>query len=116
MRRSSRPNCRSRTVRDMTEGADWQRSRDVTRLVASFRSSAAGLRELNLMRGGSSSPEKGKGMFSYSEVSSPSDRSKGKHFTLHPLAELFIPTSTRVLWEAFSHAAITAQGLCIHCL
>ena len=43
-------------------------------------------------------------MFSYCSVSSPLDGSKG--FTLHPLADLFIPTPTRLLWEAFSHAAL----------
>ena len=35
----------------------------------------------------------------YSAVSSPLDRSK--HFTLHSLADLFIPTPTQLLWEAF---------------
>ena len=29
----------------------------------------------------------------------------------HPLADLFIPTSTRLLWEALSHAAINARRL-----
>ena len=40
-----------------------------------------------------------KGMFLYSAVSCPLDRSK--RFTLHPLADLFNPTPTRLLWEAF---------------
>ena len=31
----------------------------------------------------------------------------GLHFT--PLAELFIPTPTRLLWEEISHAAITLE-------
>ena len=48
---------------------------------------------------------KGKGLFLYSVVSSPRDCSK--RFTLHPLADLFISTPSRLLWEAFSHAAIT---------
>ena len=39
-------------------------------------------------------------MFSYSAVSSPLERSK--RFTLHPLADWFIPTPTRLLWEAFA--------------
>ena len=37
-----------------------------------------------------------------------------KCFTLHPLADLFIPRPFQLLWEAFSHAAITAQRLFIH--
>ena len=41
----------------------------------------------------------------YSATSSPLDHSN--RFTLHPLP-LFIPTPTPLLWEAFSHAAITA--------
>ena len=45
------------------------------------------------------------GMFLYSAVSSPLDRSK--RFTLPPVTDLFIPTPTRLLREAFSHAAIT---------
>ena len=45
----------------------------------------------------------------YSVVSIPWDCSK--RFTLHPLADLFIPTPTRLLWEAVSHAAITARRL-----
>ena len=41
-----------------------------------------------------------KGIFLYSAVSSPLDRSK--RFTLlPPLADLFIPTPTRLLREAF---------------
>ena len=32
-----------------------------------------------------------------------------KCFTLHPLAHLFIPTPSRLLWEALSHAAVTAR-------
>ena len=43
--------------------------------------------------------KKCKGMFLYSTVSSPLDRSE--RFTLRPLADLFIPTPTRLLWEAF---------------
>ena len=35
-------------------------------------------------------------------------------FTLHPLADLFIPKPFQLLWEAFSHAAITAQRLFVH--
>ena len=38
-------------------------------------------------------------------VSSPLDRSK--RFTLHPIADVFIQTPTRLIWEAFSHVAIT---------
>ena len=34
-----------------------------------------------------------------------------KHFTLCPLEDLFIPTETRLLWEAFGHAEISVQGL-----
>ena len=45
--------------------------------------------------------------FLYSEVSSSWDCSKC--FTLHPLADLFIPMPPRLPWEAFSHTAITAQ-------
>ena len=32
-------------------------------------------------------------------------------FTLHPLADLFIATPFRLLWEASSHAAITARRI-----
>ena len=46
-------------------------------------------------------------MFLYSAVSSPLARSK--RFTLHPPADLFIPAPTRLLWEAFSHAAYCAK-------
>ena len=31
--------------------------------------------------------------------------------TLHPLADLFIPTPSQLLWEASSHAVITARRL-----
>ena len=51
-------------------------------------------------------------MFLYSAVSSPSDRST--RFTLHSPADLLIPTPTRLLWEAFSHAAIIARRLITH--
>ncbi len=44
-------------------------------------------------------PELDKQRFPYSTVPSPLDCSK--RFTLHPLADLFIPTPTRLLWEAF---------------
>ena len=50
--------------------------------------------------------------FFYIAVSSPkgcSDR-----FTLYPLGDLFIPTPTWLLLEAFSHAAITARRPFIH--
>ena len=43
------------------------------------------------------------------EVNRPWDSSK--QFTLHPLADLFIPTPFRLLWEAFSHTALTARRL-----
>ena len=33
------------------------------------------------------------------------------YFILHHLLDLFIPAPTRLLWEGFSHAAITAQRL-----
>ena len=36
----------------------------------------------------------------YIAVSSPLDRSK--RFTLHPMTDLFVPTPTRYLWEAFA--------------
>ena len=39
------------------------------------------------------------GMFLYSAVSSPFDRSK--RFTLHALSELFITTPNRLMLEAF---------------
>ena len=32
-----------------------------------------------------------------------------KRFTLHPLADLYIPTPTRVIREAFSHATLTSD-------
>ena len=48
-------------------------------------------------------------MFLYSMVSSPLDWSK--RFTLHPMTDMFIPTSFRLLWEAFSHVVITARRL-----
>ena len=31
------------------------------------------------------------------------------HLTLHPLTDLFVPTPSRLLWEAFGHAAIAAR-------
>ena len=37
-----------------------------------------------------------------------------KRFTLHPLLDLFNPTPSRLVWEAFSHAAITARRLFVH--
>ena len=40
-----------------------------------------------------------KGMFLYSVVSSPLDRSKS--FTRHLMADLFIPAPTWLLWKAF---------------
>ena len=43
---------------------------------------------------------KGKGAFLWSAVSSLWDWPM--HFTLHPLVDPFIPTPSRVLWEAFS--------------
>ena len=43
----------------------------------------------------------------YRALSSLSDRCNP--FTFHPLVDLFIPTPTQLLWEAFSHAAIIAQ-------
>ena len=62
-------------------------------------------------RGCTSHRQKGKKKvkicFIYSAVYSSSDRSK--RFTLHPLAGLFIPAPTRLLWEAFSYAAITRE-------
>ena len=56
-----------------------------------------------------------RGMFSYVDrgMFSYVDRPKCL-FTLHPLADLFIPTPTRLLWEAFSHAAISGWILHIH--
>ena len=45
-----------------------------------------------------------KGMYLYSIMSVGPLKSL---YTL-PLADLFIPTPTRLLWEEFSHAAITA--------
>ena len=56
---------------------------------------------------------KGKGMiFLYSAIYHPMDRSES--FTLHTLADLFILSSTQLHWEAFSHAAITAQRIFTH--
>ena len=34
--------------------------------------------------------------------------------SLHPLADLFIPTLSRLFWGAFSQSAITAQKLFVH--
>ena len=48
-----------------------------------------------------------KGMLLYIEVSRPSAHSK--RFTLHPPADLFTPTPTRPLWEAFSYAKYCAK-------
>ena len=53
-----------------------------------------------------------KDKFLCNAVSSPQDCSK--RFTLHPLANLFIPRPFQLLWEAFSHAAITARRLLFH--
>ena len=54
--------------------------------------------------------KKGKGTLLYSAVSSLWDRSK--RFTLHPLADLFIPRPSQLLWEAFNHAI--ARKLFVH--
>ena len=68
-----------------------------------------------VLKGGSGSillhagGKKVKTCFVYSLVSSPLDRSK--HFTLYPLADLFIPTSTRLLCEAFWPCSNYAQRL-----
>ena len=59
------------------------------------RTDAAWMKQVGGMEG----VGKGKGMVLYSAVSSPLDRSK--RFTLHPLADLFIPTPTRLLLEEF---------------
>ena len=48
-----------------------------------------------------------KGMILYSTVSSPLDRSK--RLTLHSLADLFIPTPTRLPWKHSSHATIVRE-------
>ena len=55
--------------------------------------------------------KKRQGMFLCSAVSSPLDRSK--HVTLHLLAHLFA-APTRLLWEAFRQAVVTAQRLITH--
>ena len=55
---------------------------------------------------------KGKGKFLYDAVSSKKDHSK--HFKVHPMEDLPIPTPTLLLLEAFNHAAITAQILFGH--
>ena len=47
--------------------------------------------------------------FLYSTVFTLLDRSK--RFTLHTLADQFILAPTRLLWEEFSHAAITVNRL-----
>ena len=39
---------------------------------------------------------------------------RSNSFTRHPLADLSIPTSTRLPWEAFSHAAIIVRILLTH--
>ena len=44
----------------------------------------------------------------YCTVSSPSDRSN--RFTLHPKADLFIPTPTRIPCEAFRPAVFTVHS------
>ena len=57
-------------------------------------------------------------VFLYSAVSSPLDRSK--RFTLHALADLFIPTPAGLLWEAFyprsNYARRQNQSHFHHCL
>ena len=53
-----------------------------------------------------------KGEFLYSTISNPQDCSK--HFTLYSLATLFNRTSSQLLWEASSYAAINAQRLSVH--
>ena len=44
---------------------------------------------------------------SHNTVSSRS--SSSNHSALHPLVDLLIATPTRLLWEAFNHAGITAR-------
>ena len=53
-----------------------------------------------------------KGTFLYSAVYSRRDYSK--RCKLHTLADVLIPTPSRLLWEAFSHAAITPRRLFLH--
>ena len=36
-----------------------------------------------------------------------------KRFTLHPLADMYIPTPFRLIWGAFSQTAITARRLVV---
>ena len=43
----------------------------------------------------------------YHNTTNPPDHSK--RFTLHPLADLFIPRSTWFLWKEFNHTAFTAH-------
>ena len=40
-------------------------------------------------------------------------RIRSKSFTLHTLSDLFIPRPSKLIWEAFSHAAI-ARSLFVH--
>ena len=51
-------------------------------------------------------------LYLHSTVSSPWDCSTC--LTVHPLADLFIPTTSQLLREAFGHAAITVRRLFIH--
>ena len=37
-----------------------------------------------------------------------------KCLTLHPLPHLFIPTSSRLLWEALSHAAVLGKTMAVY--
>ena len=48
----------------------------------------------------------------YCAISGQLDRSN--RFTHRPLANLFIPTQTRLLLEAFSHVVINARRLFVH--
>ena len=55
---------------------------------------------------------RGKGTFLHSTVSSPLDCSKD--ITIHPLADLFIPTPTQLLLGALSHSVCAAQRLFVY--
>ena len=50
-------------------------------------------------------------MFLYSAVLISSTLDVSEPFTLHLMANLFIPMPTQLLWEGFSHAAIAARRL-----
>ena len=80
------------------------------RILRSFSVAGDGPREETLLI--CNSDNKRKCMLFYSAISTPLDHSE--LFTRHLPIDLLMPEQTRLLWEAFIHAVITARILVTH--